>query len=251
MTNQQFEKDPKMDDSHPAPSDFEALLETFYRGFLRSGNVCIDIGAHEGRHMNPMLECIGSSGRMLAFEPIPALASKLAATIVERGLEASVTIHQVALADASGTSTFVIATDAPAYSGLLERVYDVPTGTQKIEVTLAKLDEVFSGEDRLDYIKIDAEGAEWSILKGARKVLDRYRPVVSFEFGEASYRNYGVVPEEVHDYFSSLGYQVFDIKGRELDREAFSTSSVRQEVWDYIALGRERSSAELLAPLRR
>lgn len=241
-----------MDEVQPAGPDFEGRLETFYRAFLKPGNVCIDVGAHEGRHMNPMLECIGDSGRMLAFEPIPALASKLADSVVGRGLEAWVTIHQVALADASGTSTFVIATDAPAYSGLLERVYDVPTATQKIEVTLAMLDEIFkSDEPRLDYIKIDAEGAEWSILKGARATLERFRPIVSFEFGEASYRNYGVVPEEVYDYFAGLGYRVFDIRGRELDRMTFATSAVRQEVWDYVAFGSERDSAELLAPLKQ
>lgn len=231
--------------------DNESMLERFYRGLLRSGDTCIDIGAHVGRHMYPMLDCVGTGGRILAFEPIPDLASALRSEVAARGLEGTITVHQLALADTSGTTTFVIAVDAPGYSGLRRRVYDTPTSTREIEVQLSTLDSIMAqaSVDTADYLKIDAEGAEWSILRGARGTLVRSRPIVSFEFGEASYGVFGVDPDDVHRFFAELDYRVYDIRGRELDQPSFAASSRHQEVWDYIAIPRERDQAGILAPL--
>ena len=231
--------------------DYEGMLERFYRGLLREGDACVDVGAHVGRHTWAMLECIGPRGRIVAFEPIPTLAESLAADVAARGAADRVEVHPVALSDAAGTATFVITEDAPGYSGLRRRVYDVPTRTREIEVRVETLDAMIAGRlGALAYIKVDAEGAEWNILRGAREALARFRPVVTFEFGEASYGAYGVDPGAVHDMFAALDYRVFDIHGRELGRDAFAASSRHQALWDYVGLPRERDADALLAPLK-
>jgi FkbM family methyltransferase len=229
--------------------DYESILERFYRSFLTPGNTCVDVGAHEGRHLFPMLECIGREGRVLAFEPIPSLAEKLQAKVRQAGWADHVHVHAMALSDSEGTTSFMVAEDAPGYSGILKREYDVPTRVTEITVELSTLDIMARNLEALDYVKIDAEGAEWSILRGARETLQRYRPVVSFEFGEASYGAYGVVPEDVHTFFTQMGYVVHDILGQGLDCEAFALSSRHQAVWDYVALPSNRHVDELLLPL--
>jgi FkbM family methyltransferase len=231
--------------------DYEGMLERFYRGLLREGDTCVDVGAHVGRHTWAMLECIGPRGRIVAFEPIPSLADALAAEVARRGVSHQVEVHGLALSDSAGSATFVITEDAPGYSGLRRRVYDVPTRTREIEVRVDTLDAMVA--DRLGalaYIKVDAEGAEWAILRGAQRALARFRPVVTFEFGEASYGAYGVDPGTLHDMFAALDYRVCDIRGRELAREAFCESSRHQALWDYVGLPRERDAAALLAPLQ-
>lgn len=230
--------------------DYESMLERFYRGLLCSGDTCVDIGAHVGRHMYPMFECVGTSGRILAFEPIPDLAEALRMQIESRGLSKTISIHQLALADRSGAANFYIAVDAPGYSGLRRRIYDVPTAVREIEIQLRTLDEMADGVvSSLSFIKIDAEGAEWSILRGARKTLERFRPVISFEFGETSYGVFGVDPEDVHQFFVELNCLVYDLRGRQLDRHAFAASSRHQELWDYIVIPRERDQVSILASL--
>jgi FkbM family methyltransferase len=229
--------------------DYESMLERFYRAFLAPANVCVDVGAHEGRHLFPMLECIGHAGHVLAFEPIPALAEKLKASVRSHGWEQSVDVHAMALSDERGTTSFMVADDAPGYSGILKRDYDVPTRVSEITVELSTLDFMASALGKLDYIKIDAEGAEWSILRGARNTIQRHLPVVTFEFGEASYGVYGVVPEEVHAFFTAMDYSVHDILGRSLDMASFADSSRHQAVWDYVAVPPNRDAATLLAPL--
>ena len=216
--------------------DFEACLEKFYRGFLSEGDICIDVGAHEGRHLFPMIECIGPAGRALAFEPIPWLAQALAKKISEAGYGGRVSVNQMALSNTEGETTFMVAEDAPGYSGILQRQYDVPTRVSEINVLLGRLDTFASSLDRLDYLKIDAEGAEWHILQGGMSTLARLQPVITFEFGESSYRPYKVDPLEVHAALAGLDYRILDIKGRELTGPEFRDSSMRQEVWDYVAI---------------
>lgn len=235
--------------SHVLP-DYESMLERFYRAFLSPGDVCIDVGAHEGRHLLPMLECIGPQGRALAFEPIPWLAQKLAQRLAQDGI-GNVTVHSMALSDQEGRTTFTVAMDAPGYSGILKRDYDVPTRVSEINVELSTLDRMAADMERLDYLKIDAEGAEWAILRGGSGTIQRCKPVVTFEFGQASYGAYGVVPEDVHMFFEEMGYSIYDIVGIRLDRGEFADSSRHQAVWDYVALPPGSDSAVLLAPLGR
>jgi len=61
--------------------DFEQMLEDYYREVLGPGEACIDVGAHVGRHTFPMAHCVGSKGRVFAFEPIPAIAAQLRSSI--------------------------------------------------------------------------------------------------------------------------------------------------------------------------
>jgi FkbM family methyltransferase len=240
-----------MSEHEAALPDYEARLELFYRNFLKPGQACLDVGAHQGRHLYPMLECIGNEGRAIAFEPIPDLAHNLAAEITARQLDGKVSVYPMALASQAGRSSFVIAVDAPGYSGMRERTYDVATSTRTIEVEVSTLDTMVDRSlERVDYIKIDAEGAEWEILKGARRTLERFRPIVSFEFGQASYGAYGVVPEEVFDFLDELRYLVFDIMGRRLSKAEFAVSSVEQKLWDYIAIPDEQDGDALVNVLR-
>lgn len=151
-----------------------------------------------------------------------------------------VTVHGCALGDASGESEFVVARDAIAYSGLQERVYDVPTAVERIPIEVKRLDEFTRDLGSLDYIKIDAEGGELHILRGASATLARFRPVVTFEFGASSIGEYGITVLEMADFWIEREYQIFDILARPLTtREVFADSATGQQVWDYVALPEE------------
>lgn len=214
-------------------SGFEDRLQHLYLSLLREGDACIDIGAHTGRHCIPMACAVGAAGSVAAFEPNPHVAAQLLRRLheVDAG---NVQVHQLALSDDAGRAEFVIAVDRPEESGLRERsAYNGPTRTERIEVALAPLDSLDLPAPR--FIKLDTEGAEYKVLLGARQLLQCARPVVAFEFGEASYAAYGVDPAEVHRYFSSLDYVVLSILGERLGREAFIQASRVQAYWDYVA----------------
>src|ERR1700754_2975317 len=163
--------------------DYEEKLEAFYCEVVRYADVCIDVGAHVGRHALPMARLVGGEGRVHAFEPLPKQNAQLAASIAALGLEDVVPLYNVALSDEEGLARFVVAEDAPAYSGLRERRYDSPTALSEIEVEVHTLDRMLGERLRsLRYVKIDTEGAEWSVIKGGAETIAKFRPIVSFEF---------------------------------------------------------------------
>lgn len=227
--------------------DYEARLERFYLNVVKPGDVCVDVGAHKGRHTVPLAGAVGASGKVLAFEPIDFVAEQLQRSLGASGLS-NVEVFNRALGRQAGSFSFIVALDALEYSGLRERVYDSPTRLRDVEVTVETLDEVVAARNlaALRFIKIDTEGGEWDVIQGAAETIRRLSPVVSFEFGANSYRKYDVDPAEVHRFFADNGYGVFDILGRRLNQSQFQDSSERQEVWDYAAI--PESQVQIYAP---
>jgi FkbM family methyltransferase len=174
----------------PIMPDYEELLENFYRTFLKQGDVAIDAGAHTGRHTLPIARAVAPGGRVFAFEPVPFIRAQLDYAVAAGST--GVSVYPYALADREGEDEFVVAVDQPAYSGLKPRTYDGPTRLERIRVDVRTLESLFADADRLDYIKIDAEGGELGILRGATALLERFAPIVTFEFGANSLGSYGI-----------------------------------------------------------
>ncbi len=230
--------------------DFEGKLQKFYEGILKQGMNAVDVGAHVGRHAFEMVRLVGQEGRIFAYEPIPSLYESLKALSLEReDLRNILQVYPYALSNKEGVVDFCFAVDTPGFSGILERVYDEPTRVEHLSVESRKLDEVMDATLPISYIKIDTEGAEWDVIKGGEGLIRKWRPHVSFEFGENSYRAYKVEPKNVYRFFQSINYKLFDILGNEMTAETFSISSVQQSVWDYIASPKEKKqdTASLLS----
>lgn len=216
--------------------DYEQMLEAFYTRSLTPGDTCIDVGAHTGRHTLPMARCVNPGGRVFAFEPIPAIATDLREKLsASPDINGIVKLTQCALADVSGETDFTLVSNNPGYSGLLPRHYDREEQTKIIRVTLCRLDDFVAEIPTVRYIKIDCEGAELRVLRGATLLLKRDRPIVSFECGDASLESYDYDAGDIFDFWSIHGYGVQSITHQPLDRARFVDASARQEYWDYIA----------------
>ncbi len=226
---------------------FEDRLQHLYMSLLRVGDACIDIGAHTGRHALPMSCVVGRQGSVTAFEPSPAIVKLLHGRLASLDVH-NVTVQETALSDEIGTAEFVIAVDLPEESGLKQRTtYNGPTRTEQVTVQLNRLDAMALPAPR--FIKIDTEGAEYKVLLGARDMIGRCRPVIAFEFGQASYAAYDVDPREVFRFFDALGYDVLSIHGEPLGEAQFAEASVDQAFWDYVAC--DRAETERVAAILR
>lgn len=219
--------------------DYEAKLEAFYKRCLQPGDTAIDVGAHLGRHTLPMARSAGTRGRIFAFEPLPSIRDSLIKRVEEQTLRdpavAPIRIYPFALSDHSGIEDFVSVKELPEYSGLRERTYDSPVSRERINVDVRRLDSMALPLVGLRYIKVDAEGGDYQVLRGAEKVLAEYRPLLSFEFGDNGIVNYPHTAGDMFDYLDSLSYAIYDIRGQLHDRYSFVESSSIQVIWDYIA----------------
>jgi FkbM family methyltransferase len=146
---------------------------------LGSGGNSVDAGAHCGGILRHLLR-LSPQGEHWAFEPIPNLAQQLRRRFPRARVE------QIALSDYSGTDEFRFLPEAAAYSSLLIRPdVEVGNSVSVLPVQVRRLDDVIPADLPIALIKIDVEGAEAAVLRGATGVLAKCQPVVIFECSPA------------------------------------------------------------------
>jgi FkbM family methyltransferase len=165
---------------------YEPELRNIMRAVLPVGGTAVDVGANAGWHTLLMARLVGPRGRVLAVEPNPSVREQLGRNIAINRL-GQTEVVAAALAEAQRTLNFV-APDAwhPA-SGSGHVVPDDAAPSEAIRVEATTLDVVVAEKklDRLDLVKIDAEGFEWPILQGAQASIAQFRPYIIFEFDHA------------------------------------------------------------------
>jgi FkbM family methyltransferase len=175
------------------------------RRLIRPDSNCIDIGCHLGSMLSHILR-LAPKGKHMAFEPVPLKAQWLRKKFPE------VDTMQMAAADKAGEVAFNLNTKDPGFSSLGSRSGD-SEHLAKIVVHCDRLDAVVPKDRKIDFIKMDVEGAELLVLKGATDVIRRGNPSIMFESGPDDQNSMGLLREDVYKYFvSELGYSIFLMK---------------------------------------
>jgi FkbM family methyltransferase len=145
--------------------------------------VAYDIGAHLGFMSLVLAKLVGVTGRVFAFEPIPENRLAIDKLVAINRLEDVVQVIPLALADCNGTKRMLF-----RQSSLLHQFVDMHIGknqdtTPTVEVETCTIDSfVFEqGNPFPEIVKIDVEGAEELVLRGALKTLEVYAPTLVVE----------------------------------------------------------------------
>lgn len=160
----------------------------------------VEVGANIGASLLQMARA-RPEGRFVCFEPSERFRECLDENTRLAGISDRVEVRPEMLGAAEGEATLhVNASTASAVS----RDYDghEPMGDQTLAVKT--LDDVLAGR-RVDFLKVDTDGFEFRVLRGARETLRRWAPVVHFEIAPYLVRD----PEKGFDYLKSLGYERF------------------------------------------
>lgn len=160
-----------------SPEPEYALLDEY----VRPGDWVIDVGANVGHYTKRMSDLTGHTGRVLAFEPMPATFAILAGN-VQRFQHANVTLINAAVSDRSA----LVAMELPKYTDGLNNYYQAhltPEASGGLRVAAYPLDAFQMGA-RIALIKIDAEGHEEGVIAGMRGLIERDRPTLIVETGK-------------------------------------------------------------------
>jgi FkbM family methyltransferase len=187
---------------------YDRLTRIIIRQSLKPEDKCVDIGCHKGEILNLFIK-YAPKGVHYAFEPIPFLYDELKVKYKENAL-----VFPFALAANSGESTFQIVKNALAYSGIKQRKYKLKNPEiEEVTVPLKTLDEVIPENEKIRLIKIDVEGGELGVLKGAKRVLRQNKPIVIFEFGKGASEFYNTYPTDIFHLLSvECHFKIYTLK---------------------------------------
>lgn len=158
------------DDFYHAIPGREGDVDAFVRSCLKEGTVFVDVGANIGYYTLIASRLVGPQGRVHSIEPVPSTAAILE-TNVRLNSRPNVSVHKVAAWSSRGALILRI---PGSWYGLAS----ASRNGRGVPVDSITLDELLESEDSIDCMKIDVEGAELEVLRGARDVLKRTKCLV-------------------------------------------------------------------------
>lgn len=200
--------------------DYEQENIAFITKNCSPGMTVIDIGAHLGLLSVIISKCTGPNGRIYAFEPTPSTFRVLKDVIRKNKADKIILPINAAVSSFDGTLDFFVDEHEGSNANSLVNRPDKSRTTFK--TTVSKLDTFVHSTDlkKLDLVKIDAEGSELDVLKGAAESLRRFRPRVILAIHPSLIKNNQHNIGDIFDLVSDLGYTVF-YKSAILDRQSF------------------------------
>ena len=189
--------------------EIEMLLES-----IKPGDIAIDVGANKGSFAHSLAMAVGKKGRLLAFEPQMALAKYLRQVFSELSLS-QCEVYEVGISDRKGSSNLHIPMRGTNPSASIIDGAHIPNNwtSQKIQIT--SLDLFLTDEIRkVACIKIDVEGNELNVIKGALGIINKYHPVIVLECEQRHLIDNTV--EEIIDFIIALDYEGFFIQNKKL-----------------------------------
>ncbi|MFZ0847079.1 MAG: FkbM family methyltransferase [Pseudolabrys sp.] len=192
------------------PEAFEQGLTAIFKRVLRPGCVVIDVGAHVGLHSLVLSRLVGEAGSVVAIEASPANAALLRRHLQWNDCR-NVTVVEAAAGDKDGQVSFSYrpnATDPGGFANSL--AYE--NGGDVVTVSMITLDKIAENISP-DLVKVDVEGAEYLVIKGAETLLRRCNPLLVIAFHPESMQQLSSSPAALVTLLSSYGYEGRDLTG--------------------------------------
>jgi FkbM family methyltransferase len=182
---------------------------------VQPGMICVDVGACFGYYTLLFAELAGPSGHVISYEPNPACAQLLRRTLALNGLTELVDVRESAVGSEQGMARLCLMPDRWGDSRLSESVPPRETG-QPESLSFAVRKAPLDLDQRVDVMKIDAEGSEPDIWVGMQELLRRDNPLVLMEFAPSALKS----PEALLALVTSSGYELAIVDEAGLRRPA-------------------------------
>jgi FkbM family methyltransferase len=198
----------------------EKAEQTFYIDYLQPGMVAFDVGANIGEISLLFSRFVGPNGRVHSFECAPDTFTRLQ-QIIATARRKNIIPNNVCLLDKQGTVSFhVYDEEHAAWNTIADRPlenYGINIKPVRTEALVATTIDSYCASfsiPKIDLLKVDVEGAEYQVIKGASRMLKEKRiGCLIFEFGQTTF-DMGNTPAGLQDLIASHGYRIRNlIKG--------------------------------------
>lgn len=202
---------------------------------LATDSVFFDVGANVGLYSIAVARQFPAA-RIHAFEPVASTASAFRQNLAKNELNSeNITLNELALSDAPGEAYITSEFHSSNYITTSDSKYD------KTLIRCTTLDDYVRDRnvDRLDFVKIDVEGHELRVIKGAEETLTRLRPKVLAELNKSEFRFYDRKVTDDSEFIALMGelgyaYWVIDDDGRVVSMKDIGTAKMERPWHNYL-----------------
>jgi FkbM family methyltransferase len=190
---------------------YEPLETEIVKREVKKGDTVLDLGANIGYYTLILARLVGEGGKVYAFEPDTTNFSWLEKNVEINGYK-NVVLVPKAVSNKTGKARLYLSKDNRADHS----IYDAHDGRQYIEIEAVRLDDYFKNYDgKIDFIKMDIQGAEGEALRGMSELLRNNNVKMLMEFSPSGLERSGMKPEECLKLVTGLGFRLYEIVGRE------------------------------------
>ena len=188
--------------------DFELGTSDFFEKFLKKGYIVFDIGANLGWYTILAAKCVGSSGQVHGFEPVPKIFQKLKDNVeLNSDFNKVIKLHDIAITNGKNKEIELF-----SYEGLChgltsaKALYGDISSATKVSVKAKTLDEIWKKTffPKVDLIKVDVEGLEYDVVSGAQKLIKEVCPLWLLEINYQTSKAFHWNPGQLIEFFRKL-----------------------------------------------
>ncbi|MDO8633268.1 MAG: FkbM family methyltransferase [Candidatus Wildermuthbacteria bacterium] len=218
---------------------YELGVTDIMRRFLKEGDTCIDAGANVGYHTALGAGFVGKSGSVHAFEPVPEYFEKLK-ELANANRGHRIVLNQCALGETTGSmKMYQIRTHRGERSfgtgSMFKDWLSNETVEATLEVPIMRLDAYVREKNlkNVKLLKVDVDGFEFPLLKGAEQFLRNQSPVIISEIGHPIYARLGCTVNDLLEYMARLSYFPFDMVNlkKQLSKEEINREFINEVVF--------------------
>lgn len=198
---------------------WEPLTRQFLEGELRPGSTILEVGANVGSLTLEIARLVGRDGAVHAIEPTAGAFRKLERNLsLNADLVPRVHLHRMLVTDGDGSTP----TRELRWSWRIDRE---PVEREHVAVPAVSIDRMVStvGLARLDLLKVDVDGYEMKVLRGATETLERFRPTILIELDDASLATQGDSVGSAVEFLEARGFRGTRLDGTPLSERTAST----------------------------
>lgn len=170
---------------------------------LQPEDIAVDVGAHKGAYVYWLRRAVGVAGKVFAYEPQPSLAGYLQSVCSVMRWE-NVFVRDCAISDSAGIKTLHVPGSSDSPGASLEKAVLAATSCHSYECSVDTIDHQLQGAGRIAFLKVDVEGHELRVFRGATETLSRHRPVILFECERRHLSNHSM--QDVFGFLEGFGY---------------------------------------------
>lgn len=191
---------------------WEPLETELVKREIKKGDVVLDIGAHIGYYTLILARLVGERGKVFAFEPDTDNFALLKKNVNVNSCQ-NVVLVKKAVSDKTGKGRLYLADGNMGD----HRIYDSGDNREVVEIETIRLDDYFRDYNgRIDFIKMDIQGAEERAIQGMNSLLERFKNFkIVMEFCPAMIKKFGTEPEDLLKLFLNQGFKLYNIDEEE------------------------------------